>query len=208
MDERLAQRSCEEFTALLASSAPTPGGGGAAALMGALSASLCSMAAHLSRNKTCCAAWAQSLAEIAELAEGLRCAQLEQIDADAEAFAPLARAYRLPKDDPETAAVMETALLGACSAPLAMLRLCVQTIPLLERLLEQASPLMLSDVGCAAESCRAALECAAMNLWVNTASLPEERVRDMEQECGAARADALPRIEAVSTAVREKLVRR
>ena len=208
MDKKLAQQSCADFTALLASSAPTPGGGGAAALMGALSAALCAMAANLSRDKKRCAPWSASLTEIAERAELLRLQQLGQIDADAEAFAPLARAYRLPKDSPEAAVEKERATRGACEPPLAMLRLCVQTVPLLERLLEQASPLLLSDVGCAAAACRAALDCAAMNLWVNTASLPPSLAEALDRECTEAREDALPRIEAVLTAVMEKLVKR
>jgi len=208
MNEKLVCQSCESFTEQLASPAPTPGGGGAAALMGSLSAALCAMAANLSRDKKACAAWAESLTEIAELSQSLRRAQLEQIDADAEAFAPLALAYRLPKDDAARADVMKAALLGASAPPLAMLRLSAQTVPLLERLLEQASPLMLSDVGCAAAACRAALECAAMNLLVNTCSLPEELAGAMERECAEIREDALPRVEALVNAVTEKLVRR
>ena len=207
MSEQLAELSCEAFTAELASTAPTPGGGGVAALLGALGVSLCAMAANLTRNKKKYEALSASLTDTAERTEALRLRFLALIDADAAAFAPLAAAYSLPKDDPAAAAARERALLDAAAAPMDTLRLCAETAPLLERLEKEASPLMRSDVGCAALCCRAALDCAAMNVWVNTRLLPDNsRARALEKELEQLRREALPRLEAVAAAVTEKLV--
>ena len=207
MTEKLIGKSCEAFTEQLASTAPVPGGGGAAALMGALSAALCAMAANLTRGRKKYADAYEMLTAAAERAEALRSAQLAQIDADAAAFEPLSRAYSMPKDDPAYAETMRRVSLDACAAPLEMLRLCSQTVELLEQLLHDASPLLISDVGCGAAACRAAADCAAMNVWVNTKGLKgDEQAEALDRETEALRADCVARAEAVARAVTERLI--
>ena len=89
---------------------------------------------------------------------------------------PLQKAYAIPRTDPDRAAKLAAAAQTACLAPLAMLEHCVQTALLLTAALETASPLLRSDVGCAAALCRAAAEAAAMNVFVNTGLLaPDDR---------------------------------
>ena len=96
--------------------------------------------------------------------------------ADAAGFLPLQRAYAIPKTDPDRAARLAAAARTACQAPLAMLAHCAQIVMLLDAALETASPLLRSDVGCAAALCRAAAEAAAMNVFVNTGLLaPDDR---------------------------------
>lgn len=172
MESLLREQSCADFAALLASPAPAPGGGGAAALMGALAAALASMAASLTAGRKKYASRREALLAAAARAEDLSRALLEQIDADAAGFLPLAAAYALPKDAPETAETLRRATLTACRAPFAMLKLCRETALLLERLRGEVSPLLLSDLGCGAAACRAAAECAVMNVTVNTRTLP------------------------------------
>ena len=149
------------FTEALASSAPTPGGGGAAGLIAALGASLGAMAARISAKK-------RDTAELAERCEALRLRALALIEADEEAFLPLSAAYRLPKDAPNRAETLRRAALDACQPGVNLLLLCAEAADVLAALREKASPLLLSDVGCAAAACRAALLCAAMNVYVNT----------------------------------------
>ena len=96
MEKLLSGKSCEHFTAELASPAPVPGGGGVTALLGALSAALCAMAANLSRPRAKDPAVGEALADAAERAQVLRRHLISLIDADAEAFLPLSRAYGLP----------------------------------------------------------------------------------------------------------------
>lgn len=189
----LKDMSLETFASALASTEPTPGGGGAAALVGALSAALCSMAGGITLQSKRYAARKDSLSPILSRCEELRERLLELIDEDARLFLPLKAAYSMPKDDPDYGRTMENATLGACRAPLEMLRLCAELSGLLRRLSENCSPMLVSDVGCAAHCCRAAMECAAMNVFINTRSLLdrdkalkiENEVRSLLSENGA-----------------------
>ena len=98
----MTKLSCEKFLAELASKAPTPGGGGTAALVGAAGVALGNMVGSLTTGKKKYAAVEADLLTLNERAGALR-AELEAlVQADAEAFAPLAAAYGLPKDTPES----------------------------------------------------------------------------------------------------------
>lgn len=165
-----------DFTAQLASAQPAPGGGGAAALTGALAASLTAMAANVTAANPRYAARSDALRALIDACETQRTTLLALIEADAAGFLPLQKAYAIPRTDPDRAAKLAAAAQTACLAPLAMLEHCVQTALLLTAALETASPLLRSDVGCAAALCRAAAEAAAMNVFVNTGLLtPDER---------------------------------
>ena len=173
---RMPDRTLSEFTAQLASASPAPGGGGAAALTGALAASLAAMAANVTAANPRYADRADALATLAAACDAQRSALLTLIDADAAGFLPLQRAYAIPKTDLERAARLADAARTACQAPLDMLAHCEQGALLRAAALEAASPLLRSDVGCAAALCRAAAEAAAMNVFVNTGLLaPADR---------------------------------
>lgn len=199
MTENLSEKSCMDFCAALASDAPVPGGGGTAALSGALTASLCAMAARLTMSKPAFADRAGELNALVTRADDLRLRLLRLIDEDAEGFLPLSKAYAIPKDEPDRAETLRRATLCACKAPAEMMEALAQCTALLEALLQNCSRLMLSDVGCAAALCAGALEAAAMNVFVNTKSLkgdPEAgalalRVSQLLDDC-------LPRARAVS----------
>ena len=207
MEELLSGKSCERFTSELASPAPVPGGGSVTALLAALSASLCAMAANLSRPRAKDPAVGEALADAAERAEVLRRRLISLIDADAEAFLPLSRAYGLPKDAPGRAETLRRLSLQASEVPLEMLRLCGDVAQLLEQLLTGASRLLLSDVGCAAAVCRSAVDCAAMNVFVNTRMFRDDALaREYEREAETLRRELLRRADAVADAVRESLV--
>ena len=199
MSEWLRHTSCGEFTALLASSAPAPGGGGAAALMGALAASLCSMAAVLTAGRKKYADVKGELDEIVSSAQTLREKLLELIDADAEGFRPLAAAYSLPKDGSNYAEIMRAATLTACEAPMEILRRCCEAVDLLERTLEIGSPALISDVGCGAAACRAAMESAAMNVFINTRTLKGDGAAEaLEKEAAERLNEYIPRVQTVA----------
>ena len=149
------------FTEALASASPTPGGGGAAGLIAALGASLGAMAARISQKK-------RDTAELAVRCETLRLRALAIIEADEKAFLPLSAAYKLPEDAPNRLETLRRASLDACQPGVNLLLWCAEAADALTALREKASPLLLSDVGCAAAACRAALVCAAMNVYTNT----------------------------------------
>lgn len=201
----LIRKSCADFAADLASDAPTPGGGGAAALCGVLAASLGAMAARISapRKKT---EERAALEEHVQFADALRQRLLSLVDWDAVCFEPLSKAYALPKEDPERKEKLRAASLTACAAPMEMLRCCGETAELLEKLSGLVSPLLLSDVGCAAALCHGALEAAAMNVWVNTKSLPgDPEAGSLNTEVGRILDRALPLTAEISARVRAKL---
>lgn len=205
----LSQLSCEDFAARLASKAAVPGGGGAAALMGALGASLGEMAGNLTAGKKKYAAYEEDIQRMIGQAEALRRRFLALIDEDAEAFEPLSRAYALPKDDPRYDEVMTEVTLGACKAPCEMMERCCEAVQLLEEMGKKCSVLMISDVGCAAAAIRAALEAAYLNVLVNTRSLPgNDRALLLEQQAGELLAEYAPRAQAVLDSVTEKLRRK
>ena len=170
----IADQNCRQFTEALASSAPVPGGGGAAALLGALSSALCEMAGNLTVGKKKYADVEPDVRRLAAECESLRARFLALADEDAAAFAPLAKAYALPKDDAAYASTLRAATLEACRPPLEMLRCACRAVELVEEMREKCSRLLLSDVGCAASIAGAALECAALNVFVNTRTLPDD----------------------------------
>jgi methenyltetrahydrofolate cyclohydrolase len=156
------------FAASLASGDPVPGGGGASALVGALGVALGSMVGNLTVGKARYAAVQDEVASLMAEAEKVRAELLALIDADAAAFVPLSQAYGIPKDDPTRAATLETALVEACTVPLQIMQTVGHAIELLARLGEVGSVMVLSDVGVGALCCRAALEGASLNVFVNT----------------------------------------
>lgn len=198
--EKLTEQSCAEFVRLLASKASVPGGGGGAALAGALGIALCSMAGQFTLGKKKYASVEDDIQAMLVKADAIRTRLLELVDADAEAFAPLSQAYAIPKEDPNRAGILEKATQNACTAPLQMTEQCAQAIELLEEMLEKGSQMLVSDVGCGALLCKAALESAAMNVYINTKSLQdrqkaeawENRTDRLLQEYGP-RADRIAR---------------
>ena len=170
------EKNVDKFLADLASSAPTPGGGGAAALCGALAIALGNMVGNLTLGKKKYADVQEDIKALNEKAEALRADFVALIDADAEAFAPLSKAYGIPKDDPERAEVMETALLKAVQPPMEIMRKCVKALEVISEYATKGSALAISDAGCAAALARAAADAAALNVRINTKSMTDHKV--------------------------------
>ena len=168
-----ADHTCGAFLDALASKAPTPGGGGASALAGALGAALCTMVGNYTVGKKKYADVEEDVKALMAKAEDIRARLLAQVDADAAAFEPLSRAYAIPKDDPTRGEVMEQCLRDAAAAPMAILRLCCQAIDLHREMLDKGSVMMLSDVGTGVVLCWGALYGAALNVKVNTKSMAD-----------------------------------
>ncbi len=172
------EKNIDKFLEALASSAPTPGGGGAAALCGALGIALGNMVGNLTLGKRKYADVQEDIQALNAEAEALRADFVTLIDADAEAFAPLSRAYGIPKDDPSRAEVMETALKRAAEPPLEIIRKCAEALDLIAEYAAKGSALAISDAGCAAALCGAAMEAAALNVKINTKSMKNRAVAD------------------------------
>lgn len=202
----LRWQTVTDFAKLAASDAPFPGGGGVAALTGALAAALCSMVCNLTVGRKKYAAVEGDIRAALAQAERLREKLLALIDEDAVCFGPLAKAYAIPKHDPARGAVMEQALHTACTAPMDMMRCCCEVVELLETLLEKGSAMLVSDVGVGAELARAALVSSSMNVFINTGSMRDAAVRQaLEQEADGMLIAFIPRAEAVVLDVQKRI---
>ena len=115
-------------------------------------------------------------------AEALRKRLEVLVQADAEAFLPVAAAYKLPKETPEQqahkAAVLEKALDRACAVPLEVMTACGEGIALAAEYAEKGSVLARSDAGCAALFCKAAMQAAGLNVKVNTRLMADKAHAD------------------------------
>lgn len=128
---------------------------------------------------------------------------------DAVAFAPLSQTNSLPKDTPDYDEIVEKATLGACKAPCEMISCCCVDIELLEEMLGKCSVLKVSDVGCGTIAARVALEAAAVNVFINTRSLPGNvAAQTLEEKAETMRRDYIPRAEKIADAVMEILRRK
>lgn len=198
----LTQLSCAAFAEALAAKAPVPGGGGAAAMVGALGTALCSMAGNFTAGKQKFAAVEEDVQRMLAEGEALRNRLIALVDADAQAFAPLSQAYAIPKDDPSRAQTIEEATINACQAPIEIIDCCAKVLLLLEEMLEKCSKLLISDVGCGALLCRAAMETAALNVFVNTRTLKDrETAAKLEQTVDEILRAYLPQADKITAAV-------
>lgn len=167
----LTKESCRTFTEILASPAPAPGGGGAAALVGALGVALGHMAANLTLGKKKYAAVQQRMEEICDACTRLENTLLDQVEADELGFLPLAAIYRLPKDAPDRDRLMDEASLAACQTPLRVMELCAQALDCIALVAQHGSRLAVSDTGAGAVCCKAAMQSAALAIFCNTKTL-------------------------------------
>jgi formiminotetrahydrofolate cyclodeaminase len=164
----IPQWSCEKFADETFSSAPVPGGGGVAALVGSIGAALAGMVCNLTTGKKKYAEYQSEIEEIIAKAGALRDDLKTLVEKDAEVFEPLAKAYSIPKDEPGRDEILESCLKTAASAPYEMVVKACETARILERLAVIGSRLAISDVGVGAALCRSAAEGAAMNVYINT----------------------------------------
>ena len=207
--EKHAQKSCIEFSELLAAKTPVPGGGGASALAGALGIALCAMVANYTIGKPKYAACEPEMENIRDQAEGIRGQLLDLMDADAHAFLVLSEAYALSKTDSTRSEKLEQATLGACAAPMEMINACCHALELLSRVLAKGSKMLISDTGCGAILCKAAMESAAMNVHVNTKTLRDRGQADRLNGTVKARMEQYgPVADRIIQSVQEQLIQR
>lgn len=174
----MTNESCRKFVEVLASSAPTPGGGGAAALVGAVGTALGNMVGSLTVGKK---KYADVEAEILDLkakCDALQTELLDLVKKDAEGFEPLAKAYGIPKDDPNRGEILEKATVEACKVPMEIMEKCCEALDYIKIFAEKGSRLAVSDAGCGAVCCKAALQAASLNVFINTKSLKDRTVAE------------------------------
>ncbi|MBR3181912.1 MAG: cyclodeaminase/cyclohydrolase family protein [Eggerthellaceae bacterium] len=173
MTGKMMGKSCTEFADELAAKVSVPGGGGAAAYVGALAVALCSMVGNFTTGKKKYAEYEDDVQRMLAEGEQVRTRLLELVEEDAAAFFPLSQAYGIPKEDPTRAEVLEKCTKDALAGPLEMMRQIARGIELLEEMNIKGSRMLISDVGCGAACAAAAMRAAAMNVFINTKSLQD-----------------------------------
>jgi formiminotetrahydrofolate cyclodeaminase len=197
-ERSLSGRTLDDVLDAFASNAPVPGGGSAAALAGAIGVALLIMVATLKRTRAGDKE-SHSLADAAERLQPLRTELTALVDRDADAYASVVSALRLPKaDDTQKAArrhALHSAMRSATEAPLETMRLCRRALGEALAVAERCVPSAASDVGVAIELLRAAVHGADMNVDTNLASMDDAAyvsgVSDEKQQLAKeSRADA------------------
>ncbi|MCR4754980.1 MAG: cyclodeaminase/cyclohydrolase family protein [Lachnospiraceae bacterium] len=195
-----------DFLNSLASSDPTPGGGGASALIASIGCCLCSMVANLTTGKKKYAQYQDKIDEYLVKLKDLNEILLKDIDKDAEAFKPLAAAYSLDKSTPGYDVIMENATYEAALAPLEITRDIYKLVPIIEDLSVMGSRLAISDVAVAASATSAALKGVVMNVYINTRSLKDREAADkMNVEADKMVNDGCARLGAVYDKIKDGL---
>ena len=209
--EKLAELTAEDFVEQLASKAPTPGGGGAAALAGALGAALGSMVASLTIGKKKYADVEEEMISLKTSMEQVQKDLLFLIDKDAELFAPLAAAYGAPSETDEEKATKEATLQkcfrDAAEAPVQMMEKCGEAIDIMVEFAAKGSALAISDAACGAVLCSAAMRAAWLNVCVNTKYIKDENYATaLNDKCQALMNKYLPIADNIFEEVERKML--
>ncbi len=173
----MAEKSSAYFLDVLASKAPVPGGGGAAAMGGAIGMALSNMVGNLTVGKKKFADVEDEVKELLEKGTTIIEELKALVDKDAEVFEPLSKAYGLPKDTPEQVAhkqkVLEECSIEACSVPLEIIRKSYDGIRIHERMGQIGTKLAISDVGCGVVFLKAALISGQLNVLINLGAIKD-----------------------------------
>lgn len=171
-------QTIQTFLDELASSASTPGGGGAAALAGAMGAALVSMVCNLTIGKEKFADVEAPMKDIRDRVEKLRTQLTQMMAEDVAAFNTVMAAYRLPKNTDEEKAARTAAIQDASKkatmVPLAAARASAEVIDLCRPVAEMGNPNVVSDAGVAVLCAQAGLKSAALNVLINLGAIKDE----------------------------------
>ncbi len=204
------EQQLKTFLDQLASKASTPGGGSAAAIMGAMGAALVSMVANLTVGKQKYRDVEEEMRDFLERSEDMRLRLTGMIQADIDVFDKVMAAYGMAREtDAEKAArsgAIQAALKEATDVPLACAQLCADVIELCRPVAEKGNLNVISDAGVAVLAAHAALRSAALNVYINIGGIrDEEFVRDRRDKLEFVLSGAGVATETVYELVKSKL---
>jgi methenyltetrahydrofolate cyclohydrolase len=178
----MIQGSLQSFLDELAGSAPTPGGGSAAAIIGAMGAALLSMVCNVTLGKKGLEALESDMKAVRDESERLRARLTAMVAEDIAAFDGLMAAYRLPKSSEEEksrrAEAIQSNLRAATETPLACARACAEVVMLARRAAEKGFAGVISDAGVGVLAANSALRSAALNVYINAPALKDRAYAD------------------------------
>ncbi len=174
----MLNETCKDFNTVLASKAPVPGGGGAAAMGGAIGMALSNMVGNLTIGKKKYADVEDEAKELVAKGEKVIAALEALVDKDAEVFEPLSKAYGMPRETDEEkklkAETMEACGKTACSVPLDIMRQAYAGIKIHQRMGEIGTMIAISDVACGVVFLKAALISGSLNVIININGIKDE----------------------------------
>ena len=172
------EQQLQTFLDQLASKASTPGGGSAAAIMGAMGAALISMVANLTVGKKKYEDVEAEMQGFLEQSEALRTRLTGMIQADVDVFDKVMAAYGMAReieaDKEQRSQAIQAALKEATDVPLACAQLCADVIELCRPVAEKGNINVISDAGVAVLAAHAALRSAALNVYINIGGIRDE----------------------------------
>lgn len=196
----MVDQTCSAFIEVLASKAPVPGGGGAAAMGGAIGMALSNMVGNLTVGKKKYADVEGEAKELLAKGESIIDKLQKLVDKDAEVFEPLSKAYGLPKNTPEEVKfkeeTMEQCCKTACGVPMEIMRAAFDGIKVHARMGQIGTMIAISDVGCGVVFLKSALIAGSLNVIINLNTIKDQAFcdatrKEMEEllETGAKIAD-------------------
>lgn len=183
----MLDKNCNDFLEVLASKAPIPGGGGAAAFGGAIGMALSNMVGNLTVGKKKYADVEDEVKVLIEKGDQVIAELKALVDKDAEVFEPLSKAYGLPKDTPEQIKVREETMENlskiACTVPMDIMRKAYEGIKIHERMGQIGTMIAISDVGCGVVFMKSALISGMLNVVINLNGIKDpEYVKTTSEE--------------------------
>ena len=167
----MTEKTCHEFLQALSSGAPVPGGGGAAALCGALGAALSNMVGNLTLGKKKYAGVQDEIRTLLEEGTALMAKLEKLVQKDGEVFQKLHSTFSLPKGTPaetlQREAAIEEHAKAAAAVPLEVMRLTLSALHIQQRMAQIGTTTAASDAGCSAIFLQAALKSASLNVQAN-----------------------------------------
>ena len=182
----LASMSITEFSQVLASDAPAPGGGSVAALCGTMAAALAAMTANLAAGKKGREDELSFFSNIAEKAQYIRAQLLFLIDEDTRAFQKVMEAYGLPKSNEAEKSVRTLAInsanIYAAEVPLRVMQTAMDIYPLLQTMIDKGNASSITDAGVGVLCAYTCIEGAGMNVQINIAGIHNEAEKSRLQK--------------------------
>ena len=185
---KLTEMTITALNDILASDAPAPGGGSAAALEGAVGVALTNMVASLTIGKKKYAENQELMQEIIKEAADIRADFIEVIDRDTESFNCVSAVFSMPKDTEQEKATRKIAMqdaLKVCTyTPYDMMRFALAGLEITKKALGKSNSSAASDLGVAALSLKASIQGAWLNILINIAGIDDKEFVDEYREKG------------------------
>jgi len=174
---KFTEKKCDEFIEILASKSPVPGGGGASALVATIGVALGNMVGSLTVGKKKYIDVEKEIVALKTKSNRLQKELMGLVELDAAVFEPLSKAYGLPKKTEEEkqakSVIMEEALKNASAVPLEIMRKSCEAILIQAEFAAKGSAIVLSDAGVGVIFCKAALQGASLNVYINTEAMQD-----------------------------------